>query len=117
MLFFLFFFRLGLLKRDKSTSTKYRHGEHYMKEWQVTLGGAIVMFVAGIGMFLWAKTIEIPSTLLEYNNYFLVSNQYFEVFLTGALFVGFSGGLLICTMLIYQLEQKIENLSKRGIQT
>jgi len=23
-----------------------------MKEWQVTLGGALVMFVAGIGMFL-----------------------------------------------------------------
>ncbi len=79
-----------------------------MKEWQVTLGGSIVMFIAGIVMFLWANSLEIPSTFLGYNDYFLVTNQYFVVFLTGALFVGFSGGLLICTLLIYQLEQKLE---------
>jgi hypothetical protein len=79
-----------------------------MKEWQVTLGGSIVMFVAGVIMFLWARSLEIQSTFLGNNNYFLVSNQYFSIFLTGALFIGFGGGLLICTLLIYQLEQKLE---------
>jgi hypothetical protein len=80
-----------------------------MKEWQVTLGGAFVMFVAGMCMFLWANSLETPSTLLGYNDYFLVSNQYFVIFLTGALFTGFGGGLLICTLLIYQLEKKLES--------
>jgi len=78
-----------------------------MKEWQVTLGGSIVMFMAGIVMFLWARNLETPSTFLGDNNYFLISNQYFSIFLTGALFIGFSGGLLICTLLIYQLEAKL----------
>lgn len=83
-----------------------------MKEWQVTLGGSIVMFAAGIVMFLWANSLEIPTTYFGYNDYFLVSNQYFTVFLTGVLFVGFSGAFLICTLLVYQLEQKIAKLEK-----
>ena len=82
-----------------------------MKEWQVTLGGSIVMFVAGLVMFLWANSLEIPSTFLGYNNYFLVSNQYLIVLLTGVLFIGFSGGLLICTLLIYQLEKETQTLT------
>ena len=57
-----------------------------MKEWQVTLGGAPVMFVAGIGMFLWANSIEIPATFLGYNEYILVSNQYFSTSQAGALY-------------------------------
>jgi len=80
-----------------------------MKEWQVTLGGALVMFVAGIGMFLWANSLEIPATFLGYNEYILVSNQYFSTSQAGALFTGFGGGLLICTLLIYQLEKKLES--------
>jgi hypothetical protein len=80
-----------------------------MKEWQVTLGGALVMFAAGIGMFLWANSLEIPTTSLGYNEYILVSNQYFVTSQTGALFTGFGGGLLICTLLIYQLEKKLES--------
>ena len=83
-----------------------------MKEWQVTLGGAVVMFAAGIVMFLWGKSLEIPTTYFGYSDYFLVSNQYFTVFLTGVLFVGFSGAFLICTLLVYQLEQKIAKLEK-----
>ena len=83
-----------------------------MKEWQVTLGGSVVMFAAGIVMFFWANSLEVPTTFLGYSDYFLVSNQYFTVFLTGVLFIGFSGGLLICTLLIYQLEQKIGKLEK-----
>jgi len=80
-----------------------------MKEWQVTLGGALVMFAAGIGMFLWANSLEIPTTFLEVNEYVLVSDQYFVTFLAGVLFTGFSGGLMICTLLIYQLEKKLES--------
>ncbi|MHC3129812.1 MAG: hypothetical protein IBV52_07025 [Candidatus Bathyarchaeota archaeon] len=80
-----------------------------MKEWHVTLGGALVMFVAGIGMFLWANSLEIPATLLGGNEYILISNQYFVTFLAGVLFTGFGGGLLICTLLIYQLEKKLES--------
>jgi len=80
-----------------------------MKEWQVTLGGAVVMFAAGICMFLWANSLDIPATFLELNEYVLVSDQYFVTSQTGALFTGFGGGLLICTLLIYQLEQKLES--------
>ncbi|MQY62160.1 hypothetical protein GH146_02585 [archaeon] len=86
-----------------------------MKEWQVTLGGALVMFIAGIGMFLWANSLEIPATFLGYNEYILVSNQYFSTSQAGALFTGFGGGLLICTLLIYQLEKKLESKQKRHI--
>jgi len=78
-----------------------------MKEWQVTLGGALVMFAAGMCMFLWANSLEIPTTFLEVNEYILISNQYFVTSQTGALFTGFGGGLLICTLLIYQLEKKL----------
>jgi hypothetical protein len=80
-----------------------------MKEWQVTLGGAIVMFLAGIFMFLWANSLDIPATSFELSEYVLVSDQYFVTSQTGALFTGFGGGLLICTLLIYQLEQKLES--------
>lgn len=77
------------------------------------------MFAAGIAMFLWANIIEIPSIFLGYIDYFIVTNQYFIMFLTGALFVGFSGGLLICTLLIYQLEQKLEakNITKQSLDS
>ena len=80
-----------------------------MKEWQVTLGGAAVMFIAGIIMFLWANSLEIPATFLGYSDYTLISDQYFATAQSGALFTGFGGGLLICTILIYQLEQKLES--------
>jgi len=80
-----------------------------MKEWQVTLGGALVMFAAGMCMFLWANSLEIPTTFLEVSEYVLVSNRYFVTSQTGALFTGFGGGLLICTLLIYQLEKKLES--------
>jgi hypothetical protein len=80
-----------------------------MKEWQVTFGGALVMFAAGMCMFLWANSLDIPTTFLEVNEYILVSNQYFVTSQAGALFTGFGGGLLICTLLIYQLEKKLES--------
>ena len=80
-----------------------------MKEWQVTLGGAAVMFAAGIAMFLWANSLEVPTTFFQVNEYVLVSNQYMVTFLTGVLFTGFGGGLLICTLLIYQLEKQLQN--------
>ena len=84
-----------------------------MKEWQVTLGGAIVMFAAGLGMFLWANSADVPSSFLGgvigLENYVLVHNQSFIKVLTGALFTGFGGGLLLCTLLIYQLEKKLES--------
>ena len=87
-------------------------GEPVMKEWHITLGGAIVMFVAGIMMFLWANSLDIPSTFLGYSDYYLVSNQYVIVFLTGTLFTGFGGGLLVSTLLVYQLEKKIDQLQQ-----
>jgi hypothetical protein len=83
-----------------------------MKEWHITLGGAIVMFAAGIIMFLWANSLDIPSTFLEVSDYYLVSNQYVIVFLTGTLFTGFGGGLLVSTLLIYQLEKKIDHIQQ-----
>jgi uncharacterized membrane protein YciS (DUF1049 family) len=79
-----------------------------MKEWQVTLGGSLVMFVAALGMFLWASSLEQPAAVLEYS---LMSNQYFVTFLAGVLFTGFGGGFLICTLLVYQLEKKLESKS------
>ena len=66
------------------------------------------MFAAAVGMFLWANSLEIPTTFLDVNEYVLVSDQYFVTSQTGALFTGFGGGLLICTLLIYQLEKKLE---------
>jgi hypothetical protein len=80
-----------------------------LKEWQVTIGGALVMLVAGMCMFLWANSLEIPTTFIEVNESVLVSDQYFVTSQTGALFTGFAGGLLICTLLIYQLEKKLES--------
>jgi uncharacterized membrane protein YciS (DUF1049 family) len=77
-----------------------------MKEWKVTLGGALVMFIAALGMFLWANNLEQPTKLLEY---FLITNQYFVTYMAGVLFTGFGGGFLICTLLIYQLEKKLES--------
>jgi hypothetical protein len=79
-----------------------------VKEWQVTLGGALVMFAAGIVLFLWANSIEMPTLSVEVNDFVLVSNQYFVTVLTGALFVGFGGGFLICTLLMYQIEKQLE---------
>ena len=69
-----------------------------MREWQITLLGAIIMFMAGIGIFLWGNSLEFSAILLE-------AYPEFTTFLTGALFAGFGGGLLICTLLIYQLEK------------
>ena len=80
----------------------------FVKEWQVTLGGAAVMFAAGVVLFLWANSIEVPTLFFEVNDFVLVSNQYFVTFLTGVLFIGFGGGFLICTLLIYQLEKQLE---------
>jgi uncharacterized membrane protein YciS (DUF1049 family) len=80
-----------------------------MKEWQVTLGGAFVMFVAALGMFLWSNSIDNP---VSYYEYMIISNQYFMTFLAGVLFVGVGGGCLICTLLVYQLEKKIETLEQ-----
>jgi hypothetical protein len=77
-----------------------------MKEWKVTLGGALVMFIAALGMFLWANSLEHPLPISEYS---IISNQYFVTFLAGVLFTGFGGGFLICTLLIYQLEKKLES--------
>jgi hypothetical protein len=77
-----------------------------MKEWQVTLGGALVMFIAALGMFLWANSLEHPATALGYS---LISDQYFVTFLAGVLFTGVGGGFLICTLLVYQLEKKLES--------
>ncbi|MCW4016453.1 MAG: hypothetical protein NWF06_08795 [Candidatus Bathyarchaeota archaeon] len=79
-----------------------------MKEWQVTLGGAFVMFVSGIVMLLWANSLDIPTTLTV-TGYLLISDQYFVTAQAGALFTGVGGGLLLCTLLIYQLEQKLES--------
>lgn len=81
-----------------------------MKEWQVTLGGALVMFAGAIGMYLWSKSPELPTIFLEsYPDYTLIANQYFMMFLAGVLFAGLGCGLLICTLLIYQLEKKLES--------
>jgi hypothetical protein len=81
-----------------------------MKEWQVTLGGALVMFASGIGMYLWSKTLEFPITLLDaYPGYLLIADEYFMIFLAGVLFAGLGCGLLICTLLIYQLEKQLES--------
>ena len=79
-----------------------------MKEWQVTLGGAIVMFMSGMVMFLWANSLAIPTTI-QFSDHVLISDQYFSTSQAGALFTGFAGGLLICTLLIFQLEQKLES--------
>jgi len=83
-----------------------------MKEWQVTLGGATVMFAAGILMLLWANSIDLLAAVQDVNEYTLVSHQYFLTSQAGALFIGFGGGLLISTLLIYQLEDKLDKLEK-----
>ena len=77
-----------------------------MKEWKVTLGGALVMFIAALGMFLLANSLEQPTPIYEYA---LISNQYLVTFMAGVLFTGFGGGFLICTLLVYQLEKKLES--------
>jgi len=79
-----------------------------MKEWNITLGGALVMFIAALAMFLWANSIEQPIKISET---MLMSEQYFVTFLAGVLFIGVGGGFLICTLLVYQLEKKMESKS------
>jgi uncharacterized membrane protein YciS (DUF1049 family) len=81
----------------------------FMKEWQVTLGGAFVMFVASLGMFLWSNSIEQPVSVSDYA---IIPNQYFMTFLAGVLFTGVGVGFLICTLLVYQLEKKIATMEK-----
>jgi hypothetical protein len=78
-----------------------------MKEWQVTLGGALLMFVAALGMLLWTNSLEQPMSIPDYS---IISNQYFITFLAGVLFTGVGGGFLICTLLVYQLEKKIASM-------
>ena len=78
-----------------------------MKEWKITLLGAIVMFVAGVCMFLWGYNLDNASAIISpLSGYMLISNQFLMTFLAGVLFIGLGGGLLICTLLIYQLEKK-----------
>ena len=80
-----------------------------MKEWQITLLGAIVMFVTGFGMFMWGKSLELSAILSgAYPGYVLVANQFFMTILAGVFFAGLGGGLLISTLLIYQLEKKLD---------
>jgi hypothetical protein len=80
-----------------------------MKEWQVTLVRAFVIFATGIGIFLWSISLERPmffSTL--YPGYYLIADQYFLMFLVAVLFAGLDCGLQICSLLTYQLEKKLE---------
>jgi hypothetical protein len=77
-----------------------------MKEWKITLGGALVMFIAALGMFFWAYSLDQPAPIF---GRLLISNQYLMTFLAGVLFTGIGGGFLICTLLIYQLEKKLEH--------
>lgn len=79
-----------------------------MKQWHTTFIGAVVMFAAGLIMLFYANSLEIPTTFLGNNDYYLVSNQYVMTFLAGTLFIGFGGGLLVCSLLIYILEKRIE---------
>jgi hypothetical protein len=79
-----------------------------MKQWHITFIGAAVMLAAGIIMLLYANSLEIPTTFLGNNDYYLVSNQYVMAFLAGTLFIGFGGGLLVSSLLIYVLEKRVE---------
>jgi hypothetical protein len=76
-----------------------------MKKWQVTLGVALIIFIVALIMFFWANSLEHPTVILEYS---IISNQYFLTFLAGVLFTGIGSGFLICTILIYQLEKKLD---------
>ena len=79
-----------------------------VKEWKIILIGAIVMFVAGASMFLWANSLEIQvSVLAAYSGYILTSSQFFVTVLAGLFFVGVGSGLLICSLVIHQLEKKL----------
>jgi hypothetical protein len=86
-----------------------------MKQWHVTFIGAVIMLVAGIIMLVYANSLEIPTTFLGYNDYYLVSNQYVMAFLAGTLFIGFGGGLLVSSLLIYVLEKRIEPKTQQEI--
>lgn len=77
-----------------------------MKGWKITLGGALIIFIAALGMFFWANSLDQPATIF---GRLLISNQYLMTFLAGVLFTGIGGGLLICTLLIYRLEKKLEH--------
>ena len=66
------------------------------------------MLAAGIILLLYANSIEIPTTFFGNNDYYLVSNQYVMAFLAGTLFIGFGGGLLVSSLLIYILEKRME---------
>ena len=61
-----------------------------VKEWQVTLGGALVMFAAGVVLLLWANSIDVPTLFFEVNDFVLVSNQYFVTLFLPVIYVAFS---------------------------
>jgi hypothetical protein len=80
-----------------------------MKEWQVTFIRPFVIFATGIGMFPWSINLErlmFFSTL--YPGYYLVADPYFLMFPVAVLFAGLGCRLLICSLLTYQLEKKLE---------
>ena len=67
------------------------------------------MCIAALGMFLWANSLDQP---IPISDSVIVPDQYFLTFLAGVLFTGVGGGFLICTLLVYPLEKKIEALEK-----
>lgn len=79
-----------------------------MKKWRITLIGTIVSFVAVISIFLWAQSLNVVASFINVTGYIIINNQIFVAMLAGALFVGLGVGLLICTLLSYNLEKKLE---------
>jgi len=79
-----------------------------MKKWRITLIGAIVSFVAVISIFLWALSLKVVASYITAAGYIMIYSPILTTLLAMALFVGLGGGFLICTLLIYNLEKKLE---------
>ena len=78
-----------------------------MKKWRITLIGAIVSFVAVISMILWVQILKLV-VFINAAGFMTITSQTIVTILAGALFVGLGIGFLICTLLIYTLEKKLE---------
>lgn len=86
-----------------------------MNEWKQHVIGAIVTIIVGVGLLLWANSIEIPASYKTFlgipygvnPEYFFVLDQLVTLLVLGLFLLGAGAGMLSNTYTIYKLEKKL----------
>jgi len=79
-----------------------------MKKWRITLIAAIVSFVAVISILLWLQSQKVVASMVIEGGWIMIRNQYLMTIAAFVFVVGLGVGFLICTLLIYNIEKKLE---------